>query len=562
MEIAIRIAGEAGQGMQTTAELLGLVATRAGLFAHCRNDAESRIRGGLNFAHLRISQKPVAGTSEKVNILIAQSSRALEELGAKLPAGALVLSQKTTEHAMAAPFSLEEAAKEAGSDKAAGTVALGAVCSLLGVQPYFVETAIKEKFGRDPELLSINQRAADLGARLTSKIQNIDRFRVQPQGPPNAKRLWISGSEAVALGAVAGGVGFFAGYPMSPATGIMNALAKWEKEALVHVEQAEDEIAAINMVSGASFAGARSMTATSGGGYCLMTEGVSLLGMIEAPAVIALSQRPGPATGLPTRMAQGDLNLVRCGGHGYFPKIILAPKNIFDAFETTATAFDLAERFQSPVYVLTDQLINDGRVTCEHPEISHLPSIRHYLSPDELNENHDYRRYAWSDDGLSPMAMPGKSKRLVRADSDEHDEWGHITESGVVAEKMFEKRRAKERSISKAAWAPEIFGDANGKPLVVSWGSTYETLRESMIEFKDKAAHMHLRWLWPLPQGVVNILKQAPKIIAVENSPTVELASILRESACRSCDAVVGKRDGRPFSVEELQLRIDKEALK
>lgn len=296
-----------------------------------------------------------------------------------------------------------------------------------------------------------------------------------------------------------------------------------------------------------------------------MTEGASLLGMIEAPAVIALSQRPGPATGLPTRMAQGDLNLARFGGHGFFPKIILAPKNIPDAFEVAASAFDLAEKFQVPVYLLTDQLINDGRATCAAPETGHLPSMRYFLPNEDDAAQADYKRYAWSDDGVSPIAMPGKSKRLVYADSDEHDEWGHITESGAVAEQMVEKRMAKAATVSRSAWTSDISGNPDSAPLVVSWGSTFETVREALTDLAGQTAqpgqpaHLHLRWLWPLGSDVVNAVNRASRVIVVENSPTAGLPSILKETACRKVDAVVDKLDGRPFSVEELRRRISEE---
>jgi 2-oxoglutarate ferredoxin oxidoreductase subunit alpha len=349
---------------------------------------------------------------------------------------------------------------------------------------------------------------------------------------------------------------------MSPATSILEALAGCAAQAGVHLEQAEDEIAAINMVAGASFAGARAMTATSGGGFDLMTEGVSLLGMTEVPAVIVLAQRPGPATGLPTRVAQGDLNLARHAGHGFFPRIILAPKSIPDAFEVTARAFDLAERYQVPVFVLTDQHLIDSRVTCEAPETSNLPTGRSFLTSDTLEQLPAYRRYAWSDDGVSPMAMPGKSRHLVYADSDEHTEEGHITETAAAADRMARKRLAKLETIRGAAWACEVEGDA-GRPLVVSWGSTYETVREALTRLKAAGrpfSHLHLRWLWPASADLSASLAKATRVVAVEASVSGELAAFLRETTLREVDTVITRRDGRPFEVEELAERLAQEA--
>lgn len=561
MEVTVRIAGAAGQGVQTTADLLGKIVTRAGLFAHCQVDAESRIRGGLNFSHLRLADRPLAGVVDRVDVLVAQTQEAVQILGRDLPTSSVVISQSPTDHPGAAPFTLDALSKEAGSEKAAGTVALGVITRLLGLDVGVLETALSKQFAGKSEILEFNLRASRLGATAADEWAVGNRFRL-PGARTAANRLWLSGAEAIALGAVAAGVSFYAGYPMSPSTGIMTNLAAWATEAGAHVEQAEDEVAAINMVAGAAYAGARAMTATSGGGYCLMTEGVSLIGMLEVPAVIVLCQRPGPATGLPTRTAQGDLNLARHGGHGFFPRILLAPKSISDAFEVTALAFDLAEKYQAPVYVMTDQHLNDSQVTCEPPRWEHLPTQRYYLPPEQLERMPDYRRYAWSDDGLSPMAMPGKSQHLVYADSDEHDERGHMTESGEVADRMVRKRMAKWATIQQAAWPFELTGDADGRPLVVSWGSTWETVREALDLVAEEgvpSAHLHLRWLWPLPGKLRDLIARARRIVVVEGSVGGELANVLQETTLRPVDRSITKRDGRPFTVQELRDQLSEE---
>lgn len=554
MDLNIRAAGAAGQGMQTTAEVLGKAAMRYGLSAHCYLDAESRIRGGLNFSHLRLSDSPVGGTVNRVDILIAQTDQAAAELAPSLAKDGLLIAEKATDHPQAAPFVLSDLAKEAGAAKASGIAAVGALADLIGLDQGLIDEMIREMFQGKDKLIEVNLKAAALGRQAAREMDLGDRFRMSPPAG-QGDRLWLNGAEAIALGATAGGVSFLAGYPMSPATGIMANLAAWGDRTGVHVEQAEDEVAAINMVAGAAYSGARSMTATSGGGYCLMTEGASLIGMMELPAVLALAQRPGPATGLPTREAQGDLNLVRHGGHGFFPKIILAPKNIADCVEVTARAFDLAERFQTIVYVLTDQHLQDSRVTCPPPDLADLPNQRHVLTADELDRITDYKRYAWSDDGVSPLALPGKSAHLVYADSDEHDEIGHITESGEVAEMMFNKREAKQKSIARAAWPGELDGDPATQPLIVTWGSTYETVREALGLIREQgveAAHLHLRWLWPLGETDLDRLAKAKRLIVAECSAGGELASIIQEVAARPVDGLVTKNDGRPFMVEQL----------
>jgi 2-oxoglutarate/2-oxoacid ferredoxin oxidoreductase subunit alpha len=287
-----------------------------------------------------------------------------------------------------------------------------------------------------------------------------------------------------------------------------------------------------------------------------MTEGVSLLGMIEVPAVIVLAQRPGPATGLPTRTAQGDLSLALHAGHGFFPRILLAPRNVSDGFGITASAFDLAERFQIPVFVLTDQHLQDAQCACDPFPIEGLPKTRHVLSVEQLADFKTYLRYEQTESGVSPMAFPGWSRHVVVVDSDEHDEEGHLTESADTAKRMAEKRIRKAKTVEEAAWPLEVEGEAEGCPLIVSFGSTYETLTEARKELENKGrktAHLHLRMLWPLPERALSdLVARASRLIVVENSAGVELAGLLRAVALRKPDDLIRRMDGRPLEVDEL----------
>ncbi len=555
MEVNLRIAGAAGQGMQTTAEVLGKVVTRSGLHAFCYSDAESRIRGGLNFSHLRLAPEPRAGVRNRIDILVAHSEQALDRFAPALEPGGLVLAQGRWGHPRALDFSLEELAGQAGSPKAAGSVAAGALVALLGLPLELAREVLARRFAGREELVRLNHLALQAGARAAAGAAELADFGLSP-GKPDQGRLYLSGGQALALGAVAGGLGFMAAYPMSPSTSIITNLAAWGAETGIVSEQAEDEIAAINMVAGAAYAGARAMTATSGGGFCLMTEGVSLLGMIEAPAVIVVAQRPGPATGLPTRQAQGDLNLVRHAGHGFFPRIILAPRDIGDCFQLTARALDLAERYQCPVFLLTDQHLQDSQITLEPPNLSELPRDRHFLGPDELEAMPRYRRYQLSEDGISPMAAPGVSRHLVLADSDEHDETGHIIEDADSARAMAQKRLAKAGTIRGAAWPPELEGDPRDRPLIVTWGSSYSSVAEARRRLAERGletALLTLRWLWPLPaEPLASLLEQARQVVVVENSPGCELAGLLREVALHPVDQRITRCDGRPLDSDQL----------
>ncbi|NLH50629.1 MAG: 2-oxoacid:acceptor oxidoreductase subunit alpha [Myxococcales bacterium] len=559
-EITIRIAGAAGQGIQTTADLLGKAATRAGYWALGNVDAESRIRGGLNYCQVRLAVEPRPAIRRQADILVAHTERALTENAGDLPPEAAVLADEPWEHPGRVPWNLLDLARQAGTAKSVGTVAAGAIWAMLGLRRDIMDTAIGDQFsGR---LLEVNRQAIELGYEAGAHWAGGARYRLSP-GDGIAGRLWISGGEAIALGAVAGGVSLLAAYPMSPSTSILMRLADWAARLGIVVEQAEDEIAAINMVAGASYAGARAMTTTSGGGFDLMTEGVSLLGMIEAPAVIVIAQRPGPSTGLATRTAQGDLQLALHAGHGRFARVILAPRDIADGFALTARAFDIAEKYQTPVFILTDQQLQDGQMTCAPFDWEGLPTRRWLLTPDELAAGPEYRRFADTPNGISPLAAPGAAEQLVIVSSDEHDEVGHINIPRLTAERMGSKRLRKIDTVAAEVSLPfTLAGDARNKPLVIGWGSSYGALAEARSRSAggDAFAHLHLRQLWPLPgPELAALIDRAPLTVVAENNAAGELADLLQQVVGRPLPRRLNKHDGRPFTADELAERIDRE---
>lgn len=562
MGVNVRLAGAAGQGVQTAADLLGKAVTRGGLWAYANIDAESRIRGGLNFSQVRIETESRHGVTNDVDVLVCLSRESLEAYGVDLADDSVVISAEDWGHQKALPFTLNALAEKAGNKMTAGVVAVAVVAALVGIDQKIVETLVTEQFEGRRNLIEVNIKAVAAGFHEASHCRARDRFRIEASGRSHG-RLWLSGGQAVSLGAVAGGVSFIAAYPMSPSTSIITNLATWSAETGVVAEQAEDEISAINMVAGASFAGARAMTATSGGGLALMGEGLSLIGITEVPAVIVVAQRPGPATGMATRTAQGDLNFVRFAGHGYFPRVILAPKNIDDCFGLTARAFDLAERFQMPVFIMTDQLLQDSSATIDPPLTEGLANSRHYLTKDELEAMETYRRYQLTDSGVSPLAAPGQSTRVVMGDSHVHTEDGLYSEDPHNADRMARKRLNKEKSALEAAWPPDVEGNPGGNPLIVCWGSSYATAAEAVSILQQRGrpcALMNLRWLWPLRADVLRpAFEAASKIVVVENSVAGHLASILREVTLAPIEAVITKSDGRPFIVKELTERLEAE---
>ncbi len=561
MDISIRIAGAAGQGMQTAAEVLGRTLARAGLHAFIHQDIESRIRGGINFSQVRAGSAPVFAPTDRVDVLLAFTPESLRAFAAQAASGGLVFAAAPVQDVSAQPVHLGDIARAAGNEKTVSTVAAAIAACLLGVDEARMAEVLERRFSG--AVLEANRKALSLSYEAL-RAQGLEgRFRLETFEKAPEGRLFVSGAQAAALGALAGGCTFMAAYPMSPATGIMAQLAELTHECGLWVEQAEDEIAAINMVAGASYAGVRAMTATSGGGFALMTEGVSLLGMIESPAVIVVAQRPGPATGLPTRTAQGDLRLVLHAGHGQFARVILAPRTIAEAFEVTARAFDLAERFQIPAFVLTDQLLQDGQSIVEEWPIP--PVRRCVLSGEEAERLEHYERYALTENGISPMALPGASRHLVVVDSDEHDTAGHLTEDAALSRAMAEKRLRKMATLAAEAPLPECTQHDPALPLVIAWGSSAPAVAEAIAMLAAEAGRpvcnlLQFVQLWPLPDlSRIPAFASASRRIVVEHGVGDGLAGLIAQTQIVRVDAAIGKLDGRPFTVEELAQRIRKE---
>jgi 2-oxoglutarate ferredoxin oxidoreductase subunit alpha len=373
--------------------------------------------------------------------------------------------------------------------------------------------------------------------------------------------LMMNGNEAIALGAAAAGLKFYSFYPMTPSTSIGLALAAWAKETGMIVEQAEDEIAVVNMALGASFAGAPSMVATSGGGFALMVEGVSLAAMTETPVVIVVAQRPSPATGLPTRTAQADLEFVLHAGHGEFPRAVFAPGSIAECCALTAKALVLADRYQGPVFILTDQFLADSYRAVAPFKLDGTPLVQPWSSTKKFFAT-PYQRFAITADGISPRLLPGLTEHLVVADSDEHTEDGHITEDLTVRTKMVSKRLSKGAGMIAEAIPPEWQGAEEPDLLLVTWGSSKGAVEEAaaLMQARGKElATLHFAQVWPLvPELFLERLQRAKEVVAVEGNATGQLARLIRREAGFPIERRVLRYDGLPITPEFIIRELDR----
>lgn len=372
---------------------------------------------------------------------------------------------------------------------------------------------------------------------------------------PSVKdELFLAGSDAISLGALSAGCDFVSSYPMSPSTNVLTFLAQHKNEFGIIVEQAEDEIAAVNMALGAWYAGGRALVTTSGGGFALMTEGISLSGMLETPVVVHVGQRPGPATGLPTRTEQADLDLVLYAGHGEFPRAVFAPGTLATAIEAMQRAFTVADKYQIPAFVLTDQYFLDSCAGMPLFDISKNTVQKHLVTTGK-----DYKRYALTTTGVSPRGIPGHGDGIVCVDSDEHTEDGYITEDLDLRTRMVNKRLGKVDYDADDIMPPRFVGPDSLTNLVVCWGSNYYAVREALIRLGwPDTAMLHIAQVHPLHPMVDVALTKAKKVIVVENNATGQLARLLKVSLGCDTHEKILKYNGMPFSVEELVEKIGK----
>jgi 2-oxoglutarate ferredoxin oxidoreductase subunit alpha len=567
-ELTIRISGEAGQGMQTIGQALGLIYKSHGLNMFANQDYMSRIRGGNNFFQIRISDEPLYTLRSKVDIVVAldRPSVAIHKVSLN-DRGIIILDKKK--------FNVSEeedvffdvpiydlAAKIGGSEIFINSAACGVLSAMTGVKFGYVENILKSIFGnKSEEVITKNIKVARAGYDFVSNSPRNNAFQIKSGQPRDD--LLMNGNEAISIGAIRAGCKFYSAYPMTPSTTIMNVMAHYANKYNIIVEQAEDEMAAINMAIGASFAGVRAMTATSGGGFSLMVEGISLSGMTETPVVVVDAQRPAPATGFPTRTEQADLDFLIHAGHGEFARVVFSPGTIEEAFYLTVKAFNLAEKYQIPVLIMTDQHLADSCRNIGMFDLNRAKVERYLISKEDSKNIINYKRYQLTESGISPRAIPSWTDEVVYADSDEHTEEGHITEDAKVRTAMVEKRLYKKMAaLGKEIEKPTAVNVEEAELVLIGFGSTYGVLKETSQALRDKKiGFVHLSQVWPFPeQEIFALLSAAKKKFTVENNASGQLARLIRRETGLKVDKSILKFDGRPFDLDFLVERIQEEA--
>jgi 2-oxoglutarate ferredoxin oxidoreductase subunit alpha len=569
-DMTFKIAGAAGQGLESSGAGFAQALALGGLHIFGLPDYMSRIRGGLNFFQIRVHEQPLFCHEQAVHILLPLSMEALEAYQYEVVEGGGVIYDeglKVDPRSVSGrgrrgmPVPLVEIAEEHGARVMANTAALGAAAGVVEYDYERLADVIRKNFKRKgDEVVAANLRVGQ-AAYLYAQERYAAGFEWKLRQVPDApRRMVMSGNQALALGALAGGCRFMSAYPMTPATSIIEWLAKHEHQFGVVTKHAEDEIAAINMAIGASFVGVRAMTATSGGGFSLMSEALGLAGMNEVPVVVVEAQRGGPSTGLPTRTEQSDLLFVLHASQGEFPRLLLAPGTVEDCFECGWRAFSLAEKYQTPVLVLSDQVLASSVRTIEVDAIDFDRVVidrGKLLSAEQLDAlTEPYKRHLFTPDGISPRAVPGHPKAVYATASDEHDEFGHITEDMDNRAAMMQKRMRKEETARQEIEPPTRYGPEAAPTVLVGWGSTYGVLREVVDRMDGGARLVHFRDLWPFPaEAAAEAVKgsaRSVKVVVVENNYTGQFKRLFQSETCLQVDDVLSRYDGRPFSPEDV----------
>ncbi len=567
-----KIGAQAGAGVKVTGEMMARCFSRGGFNVVGYAEYPSLVRGGHNVYEVLVSDESFKSPQKDCDLVIALNSDAVFYHKDFLKEGGMILyddsidldSFEIPEGVKTLALPLKKILEEnGGSPKMQNTVAMSCALAMVDYPFEIISSVISDEFSRKGEdVVKKNLDVAKAGYDYAEENNHDFRMKIEPVS--EKPKMFLSGNEAIALGAVAGGMKFYSAYPMTPASNILHYLFAKEREFGIMVKQTEDEIAAMNYTVGASFAGVRSMTGTSGGGFSLMTEALGMAALSETPIVAVLVQRVGPSTGMPTWTEQGDLRFALHASQGEFPRVILSPGDIDESFYLSAEAFNLAEKYQLPVIIISDKFLSESSFSTDRYDQNRVKIERGKIveEPPTLEQRERFKRYELTKDGISPRALPGTPNGMHVGTSYVHDETGFSSESFIMRTKQVNKRASKIEGLLKEIPGPNVYGSYDPELTLICWGSQKLPAMDSLnlLEKRGiKANLVHFPCVFPLNSSKVEkALSQSPRTILLENNSTGQFAGILKEYCDIEPDFLLLKYDGRQFFPEQIAEEVSK----
>lgn len=585
------IGGKAGEGIEVPGNMFAKLCMNAGLWLHSTQEFYSVIKGYNNINQIRVAEQPVKSHTNKYDLILSIDDETVPRYykdvvpsggiiydpalvsedsvqSSVIPGGALQYDAKIMKEALSRddinyfPIPMSDIAQEkVGLKLAKNIVGIGATLALVDydIKP-LLDLIVKTFARKGDEIVNKNIDAAQAGYNYAKeKFGREFNYQLRNVKEP-VKKFFVNGNQAIVLGAIKTGCKFVSEYPMTPSSGVLHTMAKHAQQYDISVNHVEDELSAINMAIGAGYAGVRSLAATSGGGFALMTEAIGMSGMAEVPVVVVEIQRPGPSSGLPTRSGQGDLRQVMHASQGEFPRIVMSPGTHEEAFYMAHEAFNLAERYQCPVILLSEKYLAEGHATLPFLKTDDLRVDRGKLLK-EVEIKKDFKRYKITEDGVPLRSIPGQKGGAHTATTYEHLESGYFTEEIEPVNAMFARRMKKMETIEKNLPPVELVGKPDADFTIVCWGATYMPASEAldMLDRDGISANMlHIKYILPLQPGVREALEACKRPVLIEGNYTAMLGGVIAEKAGIDIQSKILDYSGRPFTPDQIYEGIKK----
>jgi 2-oxoglutarate/2-oxoacid ferredoxin oxidoreductase subunit alpha len=570
----VKIGGESGQGVNSVGEIVARSLKESGYYVFGYREYPSLIKGGFSCYQIDFSDQALSAPAELSDLLVCLSRVSVHKYLMSLRPGGVLLHTlpamqfSTDEQAWIAKNKItiefcpaeQIALQTGGRSIMLNTVMVGILLGVLGLEPTIASRVLEEEFAKKPDVLEVNKKCLQAGFEHKLETDQVEKPNFK-KNPELGEAYLLTGNHAIALGAVAAGVRAYYAYPMTPSSSILSFLANWSAQTGMLVKQIEDEISVAQMGVGSMFMGTRALVGTSGGGFDLMTETVSLTGITETPFVCILGQRPGPATGLPTWTAAGDLNLAIYAGHGEYARLVLAASDLQSCYRLVQEAFNWAEKYQIAVIVMTEKMIAESQFMIEDlPEPIEVE--RHLVADEDLPKLQSHDRYKLTKSGVSPRWLPGQSPATFDANGDEHLEDGSLTEEAVPVKAMYDKRLRKLETLARELPEPEYTGPATPEVLLVGWGSVKNSVLDALAELDQsdsdlKIGYLHYEYMFPLKtERLLQRIKQAQRVILIEHNYFGQLGQLITQQTGYQFNERWLKYDGRSWFVEELVTKL------